>query len=80
MASRIVTITCSAPAEVISERIVDGGRERHENGRDELVPGVPQDFIVHDEQSVRVVALDKASEPAAEQAAAAEAATSKDPA
>ena len=55
MASRIVTITCSAPAVVISERIAD--RERFDNGSDLLEPNVPQDFIVHEGQSVRVVAL-----------------------
>jgi hypothetical protein len=51
----IVTITASAPAVVISERIVDGGRERFENGRDPLNPGEPQSFVLHAGQSVRVV-------------------------
>jgi hypothetical protein len=51
----IVTITASAPAEVISERIVDDGRERFDNGRDALKPGEPQTFVIHAGQSVRVV-------------------------
>lgn len=50
--AKIVTITCSHPAVVISERI--GDRERFENGRDELTPDQPQDFIIHDGQSIRV--------------------------
>lgn len=55
--STIVTIKSTAAAVVISERIVDEGRERFENGRDALEPGVAQDFIVHPGQSVRVVEL-----------------------
>lgn len=63
----IVTIKSSAPAVVISERIVDDGRERHVNGTDVLEPDVEQSFIVHDKQSLRVVALPadvKVDEPA----------------
>lgn len=48
----IVTIKSTAAAVVISERI--GDRERHENGRDDLAPGVEQSFIVHAGQSIRV--------------------------
>jgi hypothetical protein len=51
----IVTITASAPAVVISERIVDDGRERFENGRDALEADKPQSFVLHAGQSVRVV-------------------------
>ena len=55
--TRIVTIKSTAPAVVISERIAEDGRERFENGRDLLVPDVEQLFIVHDGQSLRVVAV-----------------------
>ena len=48
----VITIKSTAPAVVISERL--GDRERHENGRDELVPGEEQSFIVHAGQSIRV--------------------------
>lgn len=58
----IVTIKSSAPAVVISERIVDDGRERHVNGTDVLEPDVEQSFIVHDKQSLRVVAVPAAIE------------------
>lgn len=58
--AKIVTITSTAPAVVISERIVD--RERFENGRDGLVPGEPQDFIIHDGQSLRVEVLPATTE------------------
>jgi hypothetical protein len=61
----IVTITASAPAVVISERIVDDGRERFDNGRDALVPGEPQTFVIHPGQSVRVVDLPQADAEAA---------------
>lgn len=57
----IVTIKSNAPAVVISERIAD--RERHENGRDALEPGIEQQFIVHASQSLRVVEIATA-EPA----------------
>jgi hypothetical protein len=53
--AKIVTIKSSHPAVVISERI--GDRERFENGRDELVPDVEQDFLVHEGQSLRIEAL-----------------------
>lgn len=74
----IVTIKSTAPADVISERIVEDGRERHENGRDALEPDVEQSFIVHTGQSLRVVArapveavaLEAQAEPAAEGEAA----------
>jgi hypothetical protein len=62
--STIVTITASVPAVVISERIVDDGRERFENGRDSLAAGESQDFVIHDTQSVRVVAAPQAAEAA----------------
>lgn len=58
----IVTIKASAPAVVISERIAD--RERIENGRDELVAGEEQSFIVHQGQSLRVVELEPKGEVA----------------
>jgi hypothetical protein len=61
----IVTIKSSARAAVISERIVDDGRERHENGNDELVPDVEQSFIVHAGQSLRVIELPPLVEPEA---------------
>lgn len=51
----IVTIKSTKPAVVISERITD--RERFDNGSDLLEPNVPQDFIVHAGQSVRVIEL-----------------------
>jgi hypothetical protein len=60
----IVTITTSAPAVVISERIVDDGRERFENGRDPLIPGESQSFVIHPGQSVRVVEVAQAAEAA----------------
>ena len=49
----VVTITASAPVEVISERI--GDRERFENGRDLVAAGEEQSFIVHPGQSLRIV-------------------------
>lgn len=39
---------------VVSERIVEDGRERHQNGIDEVAAGTEQDFIVHRGQSLRV--------------------------
>ena len=57
----IVTIKSTAPAVVISERI--GDRERHDNGRDELVPDVEQSFVVHAGQSLRVVELEPVQLP-----------------
>ena len=62
----IVTIKSSARAAVISERIVDDGRERHQNGFVELEPGVEQSFIVHAGQSLRVVEAEPLPEPAVE--------------
>lgn len=66
----IVTITATAKAVVISERI--GDRERHENGRDELVPYQAQSFIVHQGQSLRVVELEEEAAPVPAEAPAAE--------
>jgi len=51
----IVTITATKRSAVVSQRIVDGGRERFENGTDVLEPGVEQSFIVHEGQCLRVV-------------------------
>jgi len=59
----IVTIKSTAPAVVISERIVD--RERFENGRDELQPDIEQSFLIHQGQSLRVVEIDPQPQPAA---------------
>jgi hypothetical protein len=53
----IVTISTTEPVEVTSERISEDGRERHPNGVDVVVPGNPQQFIVHPGQSLRVVEL-----------------------
>ncbi len=53
----IVTITTTEPVEVTSERVIDDGRERHPNGVDVVLPGNPQQFIVHPGQSLRVVEL-----------------------
>lgn len=55
MGAHIITITSSDRALAISEKIVDDGRERFPNGCDELAPGVPQDFLIHDGQSLRIV-------------------------
>lgn len=52
---QIITVTAQAYATVISENIIDGGRERHENGRDPLLPGIPRQFIIDDNASIRVV-------------------------
>lgn len=51
----IVTITTTAPIEIVSERIAEDGRERFENGRDPIAANSSQDFIVHEGQSLRVV-------------------------
>lgn len=52
---QIITVTAQAYATVISENIIDGGRERHENGRDPLEPGKARQFIIDDNASIRVV-------------------------
>lgn len=65
--AKIVTITSNAPAVVISERI--GDRERFENGRDQLEPDQPQDFLIHDGQSLRIEVY-KEPEPPPEEAPA----------
>lgn len=54
--TNVVTIKSSGHAVVISERIAD--RERFENGRDTLEPGVEQSFIIHAGQSIRVVEIE----------------------
>lgn len=60
----VVTLSTTAPVHVISERIVDDGRERHPNGVDRVEPGTPLDLIVHAGQSLRVVEVDVVAEAA----------------
>lgn len=65
----IVTIKSTAAIAVISERIVDDGRERHHNGVDHIAPGKERSFIVDSEQSLRVVELVEEAAPAPAEAA-----------
>jgi len=64
--SSIITITNKGPnrAAVVSERLTEGGRERHPNGEDLLDVGESQDFVLHERQSLRVVELLPAEQPA----------------
>ncbi len=39
---------------VTSQKLVDGGREKHPNGRDEVEPGEERDFIVHDTEEISI--------------------------
>lgn len=57
--SSIISITNKGPgrAAVVSERLTEGGRERHPNGEDVLEVGETQDFVLHERQSLRVVEL-----------------------
>lgn len=61
----IVTIKASAPVVVISERIVDDGRERHHNGEDRVEPGEELELLINQGQSLRIVEVDVAAEKAA---------------
>lgn len=65
----IVTISTTAPVVVISERIVDEGRERHHNGVDRIEAGASMDLIVHAGQSLRIVEVDLAAEKATQDVA-----------
>lgn len=54
-----VTITAGAlPVNVISEKIIEDGRQRLENGIDRLEPGESQPFVLHAKQSIRLVEID----------------------
>lgn len=54
-----VTITAGAlPVNVISEKIIEDGRQRLENGIDRLEPGESQLFVLHAKQSIRLVEID----------------------
>jgi len=78
MAPNVITITATQRAMVISEAIVDDGRERHENGRDLLEPGKPRSFIVDSGASVRVIDAPVAPEDEAVAAANAHASAKAD--
>lgn len=51
----VVTIIASGPIRVITETIMDGGRERKVNGDVALEANVEHHCVVNAEQSIRVV-------------------------
>lgn len=59
--STIVTVKNNAAPDspdrvrVISQKIVDEGRELIPNGIDDLAPGESADFVINSKQSIRIV-------------------------
>lgn len=53
-----VKVTAGATAVlVVSEKIIDDGRERVTNGVDEIAAGTEMEFVVHAGQSIRVIEI-----------------------
>jgi hypothetical protein len=60
MKSTVITITAGdKPVDVISEKIVEEGRQRFPNGVDRLAPEESMQFLMHETQSLRVVVVDE---------------------
>lgn len=57
MTTTITIKAGDAPVQVISEKIIEDGRQRLQNGVDDLAPGEEQTFIIHEKQSLRIVEL-----------------------
>lgn len=57
--STVTVIAGSKPVNVISEKIIEDGRQRLDNGVDRVEAGESQDFVVTaGKQSIRIVELD----------------------
>ena len=53
--STVVTISTTARVRVQVESIIEGGRERIQNGETVVEPGADRSFVVQEDQSIRVV-------------------------
>lgn len=56
--STVIVIAGKKPVNVISEKIIEDGRQRLDNGVDRIEPEKSAEFVVNTTQSLRIVELD----------------------
>lgn len=60
-----------AGVRVVSQKVVEDGRELYPNGTDDVAPGETQSFIIHGKQTLSIIELVPEVAPAEPEAVAA---------